>query len=95
MEKKEFKKKYLGELTLKNGTHIKFLYPPVKEIVCATQIESKQLYTTIQKYKRTDTKYWWVLIDNLTLIQFQIVYANIKKYGENYWKRLWENRERK
>lgn len=95
MEKKEFKKKYLGELTLKNGTHIKFLYPPVKEIVYTTQIESKQLYATIQKYKRTDAKYWWVLMDNLTLIQFQIVYANIKKYGENYWKRLWENRDRK
>lgn len=95
MDKKQFKQKYLGELTLRDGTHVKFLYPIIKEILYATHVESKQLYATIQKTKNTDTKYWWVIFDDLSLIQFQVVYANIKKYGDNYWKRLWENRDKK
>lgn len=95
MDKKQFKQKYLGELTLRDGTHVKFLYPIIKEILYATHVESKQLYAIIQKTKNTDTKYWWVIFDDLSLIQFQVVYANIKKYGDNYWKRLWENRDRK
>lgn len=95
MEKTIFKKKYLGELTLKNGEHVKFLYPVNKNVFHTTLTESEQLYKTIQKHKDTNTKYWWVLIDNLNLIQFQVVYANIKKYGDNYWKKLWENRDKK
>ena len=95
MDKKEFRKKYLGELTLKNGTHVKFLFPVTKEQVCMYQIESKQLYSVIQKYNNPNTKYYWVLFDDLSLIQFQIVFTAIKIYGDNYWKILWENRDKK
>ena len=95
MNKTIFKQKYLGELTLKNGEHIKFLYPLNKSVFYTTLTESEKLYHTIQKFKDSKTKYWWVLMDDLSLIQFQVVYANIKKYGDNYWKRLWENRDKK
>lgn len=94
MDRELFKKKYLGELSLKNGTHVKYLYPITKEQVYVNAIESKQLYKTIQKYKNPDSKYYWVLFDDLSLAQFQIVFACTKLYGDNYWKRLWDERKK-
>lgn len=93
MDKAKFKKKYLGELTLRNGTHVKFLYPITKEQAHTYAIEAQQIYQTIMKYRQIDSKYSWVILDELSLVQFQIVFAAIKVYGEKYWQRLHEERK--
>lgn len=95
MEEKIFLKKYLGEVTLKNGEHVKFLFPVSEEIFKTTKNESDVLYKKIRKNPKDVCLYVWAIADNLTKQQFHIVYANIKKYGDNYWKRLWENRDKK
>ena len=86
-----FLKKYLGEVTLKNGEHVKFLFPVSEDIFNQTKEESMYLYKKIQKDQKSVRLYTWALVDNLTLDQFQIAYANIKKYGDNYWKIVWEH----
>lgn len=95
MDTKLFLKKYLGEVTLKNGEHVKFLFPVSKELFENLKHESRDLYKKIRKNQTSVVKYSWVLMDNLNSEQFHIVYVNIKKYGDNYWKRLWENRDKK
>ena len=95
MDKNLFKQKYLGEVTLKNGQHVKYLFPVNKNTVLMYNIESKQIFSNIQKHKNIQSKYFWALLDDLSLIQFQIVYAATKVYGDNYWKLLWENRSKK
>lgn len=95
MEEKIFLKKYLGEITLNNGEHVKFLFPVSETIFKSIKTESDNLYKKIYANQKNVHIYSWAILDNLNPIQFQIVYANIKKYGENYWKRLWENRNKK
>ena len=95
MEEKIFLKKYLGEVTLNNGEHVKFLFPVSKEIFDTINSEAVSLYKKIRMNPKDVCLYIWAISDNLTKQQFHIVYANIKKYGDNYWKRLWENRDRK
>ena len=89
MEERVFLKKYLGEVTLKNGEHVKFLFPVSEEIFKTTKNESGVLYKKIHKNQKDVRLYVWAVVDNLTMEQFQVVYANIKKYGDNYWKILW------
>ena len=95
MDKRLFRQKYLGELTLKNGVHVKFLYPIDKQEVYIHVLSAKHLFEQIHKYNNPDNKYWWVLFDDLSLAQFQIVYAATKKYGDDYWKRVWNIRNKK
>ena len=95
MEEKNFLKKYLGEVTLKNGEHVKFLFPVSEETFKTTKNEADFLYKKIRQNQKDVRLYVWSVVDNLTKQQFHIVYANIKKYGDNYWKRLWENRDKK
>ena len=91
MEERMFLKKYLGEVTLKNGEHVKFLFPVSEDIFKTIKNESGVLYKKIRKNQKDVRLYVWAVVDNLTMEQFQIVYANIRKYGNNYWKLLWEN----
>ena len=49
METKLFLKKYLGEVTLKKGEHVKFLFPASEDIFNQTKDESMCLYKKIQK----------------------------------------------
>ena len=85
-----FRKKYLGEVTLKNGEHVKFLFPVSEDIFNQTKEEADSVYKRIWKDKKSVYVYAWALIDNLNSTQFHVVYTNIKKYGDNYWKNLWE-----
>ena len=90
MEESKFLRKYMGELTLKNGTHVKFLYPVTKDLLETYKIEAQNIYKNIQRYRNPDSKYWWVLMDNLSFEQFWIVFCAIKKYGDRYWRLTWE-----
>lgn len=95
MEESAFLKKYLGEVTLANGEHVKFLFPITQTDFDTYQIESAHVYINIQNNPQNAKDYYWVLIDNLNKEQFQIVYTAIKKYGKDYWKLLWNNRNKK
>lgn len=94
MDKTQFRAKYLGELTLRNGTHVKFLYPVTRQQAYTYALEAQQLYKTIQKYNRPDSRFGWAVLDDLSLAQFQIVFAATKVYGEKYWQRLHEERKK-
>ena len=94
MEEQIFLKKYLGEVTLKNGEHVKFLFPCSETVFRTTQNESTCLYKNLTNNPENTKNYSWALFDNLNLTQFQVVYANIKIYGDNYWKKLWEERKK-
>lgn len=85
-----FRKKYLGEVTLKNGEHVKFLFPVSDSNLLQVKIEVKNLWEQLKKRKSNIRDFEWVFIDNLDLQQFQTVYAGIKIYGKNYWKLVWE-----
>lgn len=95
METNLFLKKYLGEVTLKNGDHVKFLFPVSETIFKAIKNESMGVYKNITNNPKNVQTYSWALLDNLNPTQFQVVYANIRKYGENYWKILWKNTNKK
>lgn len=95
MDRVQFREKYLGELTLRNGAHVKFLYPVTKEQAHTYAIEAQQLYKTIRHYNRPDSKYGWAILDDLSLAQFQIVFAAIKIHGDKYWQRLHDERKNK
>lgn len=95
MEESTFLKKYLGEVTLTKGEHVKFLFPITEADFCTYKIESAHIYRNIQKNPQKSKDYYWVLMDNLNKEQFQIVYTAIKKYGKDYWKLLWDNRNKK
>lgn len=95
METQLFLKKYLGEVTLKNGEHVKFLFPCSESVFKSIKNESMLIYKNITNNPKRVQNYSWALFDNLNLTQFQVVYANIKIYGQNYWKFLWENTNKK
>lgn len=91
MEKALFRKKYLGEVTLKNGEHVKFLFPIVESNLDWAKLEAQSVWRQIHKPKAKICEYEWAFIDDLDLSQFQIVYVGTKVYGNNYWKLVWEN----
>lgn len=95
MEEKQFLKKYLGEITLKNGEHVKFLYPITENWYNMYRIEAETTYGRITKNTNTLQRYQYAAIDNLTKEQFCVVFAATKKYGEKYWVRLWNERNKK
>lgn len=90
MDKTLFRKKYLGEVTLKNGEHVKFLFNVTESDVSKTQIEAENIWRKIQNNKTDIRDYYWAIADDLNLSQFRIVYAAVSIYGKNYWKLVWE-----
>lgn len=86
-----FRKKYLGEVTLKNGEHVKFLFDISDSNLSQVKIEAKNIWQQLQTRKSNIRDFEWVFIDNLDLHQFQTVYAGMKIYGKNYWKLVWEH----
>lgn len=95
MEEKQFLKKYLGEITLKNGEHVKFLFPVSKDWFNMCKIEAESVYSKLTKKSDLLQKYQYAAIDNLNKEQFCVVFAAVKKYGEKYWVRLWNERNKK
>lgn len=85
-----FRKKYLGEVTLKNGEHVKFLYPISERSFECVKIKAKNIWKNYRQNKTIGEEYQWAVFDNLNLEQFQIVLAAISIYGKQYWKRLWQ-----
>lgn len=90
MDKAKFRKKYLGEVTLKNGEHVKFLFPMTESDVATYQIEAENTFKAVETNLFIAGRYQWALMDDLNLSQFRIVFAAIKKYGDKYWKLTWE-----
>ena len=86
-----FRKKYLGEVTLKNGEHVKFLFPVSEIDIEKFRFEAETTWKYIQKDPKIVQKYQHVFLDDLDLEQFRIVFAGIKKYGDFYWKLVWEH----
>lgn len=91
MQETLFRKKYLGEVTLKNGEHVKFLYPVSDSEIKMYSIPAKRLWDNIQKHRDYLQAYKWVVLDDLTYDQFVMVYVGMKKYGEIYWKFVWQD----
>lgn len=91
MDRTLFRKKYLGEVTLKNGEHVKFLFPVPDSNIAQIKFETRKIWQQLHKRKPDICEYEWVIIDDLDLQQFQMVYAGIRLYGKNYWKLLWEH----
>lgn len=91
METKLFNKKYLGEITLKNGEHVKFLYQIDEAHFSQVEIEAKNIWRKLHQTNADIREFSWALMDNLDFTQFQTVYAGIKIYGKNYWKLVWEH----
>lgn len=89
MDRMLFRKKYLGEVTLKNGDHVKFLFPVTEEEIARAQIAAETTWEHLQKPWANRKRYEWALLDDLNLSQFRIVFTAIWKYGENYWNLLW------
>lgn len=90
MDKALFRKKYLGEVTLKNGDHVTFCFPLTESDVAKFQIESENIWRRISNNPQSVQEYKWAVYDDMDLSQFRIAYAAIKKYGKGYWKLLWE-----
>lgn len=90
MEKALFRKKYLGEVTLKNGQHVKFLFSLTESDVAKTQIEAENIWRRLHKENADIREYTWAIADDLDIAQFRIVYAAVGLYGKNYWKLVWE-----
>lgn len=90
MEKALFRKKYLGEVTLKNGQHVKFLFPLTESDVAKGKIEAENIWRRIQSNRADIQEYKWAVVDDLDMPQFRIVYAAVSIYGKNYWKLVWE-----
>lgn len=85
-----FRKKYLGEVTLKNGEHVKFLFPVSDESIERAKIRAKNTWQQLQKNKDVLEEFRWAAFDNLNLEQFQTVYAAIGLYGKRYWRFVWQ-----
>ena len=90
MDKALFRKKYLGEVTLKNGEHVKFLFPLTESDVAKTQIEAENIWRRMCSNRADIQEYKWAVMDDLNMPQFRIVYAAVAIYGKNYWKLVWE-----
>lgn len=90
MNKTLFRKKYLGEVTLKNGQHVKFLFPLTESDVRRAQIESENIWRRLHSVSADIREYAWAIADDLDMPQFRIVYAAIRIYGKNYWKLVWQ-----
>lgn len=90
MEQSLFFKKYLGEVTLKNGEHVKYLFPVTDSEIRTYEYELKTMWNNIQKNRKYLENFNWVLLDDLSYEQFSIVYVAIKKYGKHYWKLVWQ-----
>ena len=90
MEKALFRKKYLGEVTLKNGEHVKFLFPLTESDVAKYQIEAENIFKRMHSFGAEVKEYLWAISDDLDVSQFRIVYAAIMVYGKNYWKLVWQ-----
>ena len=95
MEEKTFCKKYLGEVTTKSGEHIKFLFPISKLDYRVHETEATYIFNNLQRNQTNIDKYKYILLDDLDLEQFKIVFAATKKYRENYWKILWSETNKK
>lgn len=74
----EFRRKYLGELTLRNGAHVKFLYPITKADIALVSEQASQDWELAKNG-------WLVQDDNLTKEQYIGVIAGQNKYGTRYW----------
>ena len=90
MEKALFRKKYLGEVTLKNGEHVKFLFPLTESDVAKYQIEAENIFKRMYGFDAEVREYLWAVSDDLDVSQFRIAYAAIMIYGKNYWKLVWQ-----
>lgn len=90
MDKILFRKKYLGEVTLKNGQHVKFLFPITESDVYKAKIEAENIWRRIQQHKTDIREYYWAVADDLDLNQFRIAYTAVGLYGKNYWKLVWQ-----
>lgn len=90
MDKKLFRKKYLGEVTLKNGEHVKFLFPLTESDVAQTKIQAETTWNRLRKTDAIHQDFMWAIMDDLDLAQFRLVYAAVHIYGKNYWKIVWE-----
>lgn len=95
MEEKIFRKKYLGEVTTKNGDHVKFLFPISESEYRTYEIEATHIFNNIHRNNSNIEKYKYILLDDLDIEQFKIVFTATKKYRENYWKLLWSETNKK
>lgn len=86
-----FRKKYLGEVTLKNGEHVKFLFPVSDADVEKFRIEAETSWKRIQADPKIVQTNQYIFLDDLSLDQFRIVFAGVKIYGNFYWKLVWEH----
>ena len=90
MEKALFRKKYLGEVTLKNGEHVKFLFPLTESDIAKAQIEAENIWRRLHNPNADIREYMWAIKDDLNISQFRIVYAAVGIYGKNYWNLVWQ-----
>lgn len=90
MDKELFRKKYLGEVKLKNGEHVKFLFPVTEYEISQQQIKAEKLFKAIHDNPIEVKEYTWAVMDDLNLSQFRIVFTAVQKYGKNYWKLTWQ-----
>lgn len=89
MDKALFRKKYLGEVTLKNGEHVKFCFSITEYEVQQSQIAAEHTWRQIHKPNANFRDFEYALLDDLNLSQFRIVFALVRKYGKNYWNLTW------
>ena len=91
MDSAIFRKKYMGEVTLKNGEHIKFLFPVNDETIDRARIAATNIWQKMRDQKDIVRSFQWAIIDDLDFSQFLFVFAATGIYGENYWKFVWEH----
>lgn len=90
MDRMLFRKKYLGEVNLKTGEHVKFLFPVTEMEIFRAQIAAETVWHALHKPNANFRDYEWAFLDDLNLSQFRIVFTNIRKYGKNYWCLVWK-----
>lgn len=96
MDRTQFRKKYLGEVTLRNGEHVKFLFPVTEQEIARLQTAAETVWKRMHWKRNPDIRgYEWCLMDDLNLSQFRIVFTAIKQYGNNYWNFLWRERNKR
>ena len=90
MDRMLFRKKYLGEVTLKTGEYVKFLFPIEEYEIQQAQIAAETTWRNLHKPNANFRDFEWCFLDDLNLSQFRIVFTGVRKYGKFYWETTWK-----
>ena len=80
MEKALFRKKYLGEVTLKSGEHVKFLFPLTESDVAKYQIEAENIFKRMHKLGAEVKESIELVIEDEVTSSYQVYHGHMASW---------------